>query len=127
ERLGKKAGVAVPLYPGAKIVRWHFPERGIDVLGKDKVLAIYLKSSKAPPVVLQAQGVATKSQKLSVGMTEKEAEAVLKDQRAEMTLRYIDDIRLRYRFYPELGLALRIADGRVVEMALAQIPRRSFF
>jgi hypothetical protein len=127
ERLGKKEGVAVPLYPGAKIVRWHFSDRGVDILGKEKVLAIYLKSPKAPPIVLQSVGTATKRQKLSVGMSEKEAEAVLKGQRADMNLRYIDDIRVRYRFYPELGLALRIADGRVVELALAQIPRRSFF
>jgi predicted Zn-dependent protease len=127
ERLGKKAGVAVPLYPGAKIVRWHFTEQGIDLLGKDKVLAIFLKNPKAPPVVLQAAGVAAKPQKLHVGMTEKEAEAVLKDQRADPAPRFIDNLDVRYRFYPELGLAVRVADGLVVELALAQIPRRSFF
>jgi hypothetical protein len=127
ERLGKKSGVEVPLYPGAKMVRWHFAERGIDLLGKDKVLAIFLKNPKAPPVVLQAAGVAAKPQKLSVGMTEKEAEAILKNQRAEPAPRFIDNLDVRYRFYPELGLAVRIADDRVVELALAQIPRRSFF
>jgi hypothetical protein len=127
ERLGKKTGVAVPLYPGAKIVRWHFSEQGIDLLGKDKVLAIFLKNSKAPPVVLQAAGVAAKPQKLSVGMTEKEAEAVLKDQRADPGPRFIDNADVEYRFYPELGLAVRMADGRIVELVLAQIPRRTFF
>ena len=39
----------------------------------------------------------------------------------------IDNLEVRYRFYPELGLAVRMADGRIAELALAQIPRRSFF
>jgi hypothetical protein len=36
-------------------------------------------------------------------------------------------VEFGYRFCPELGLAVRMADGRVAELALAQIPRRSFF
>src|SRR5205823_6040702 len=59
-RLGKDT-VAQPLFPDSKMTRWRSAEQGIDVLGKDKILAILLTNAKAPPVTLRAVGVGTKS------------------------------------------------------------------
>jgi tetratricopeptide (TPR) repeat protein len=125
-RLGSDV-VEQPLYPDSKIIRCRSAERGIDVLAKERVLAIFLVSDRAPPVLLRAQGQATKGRELRVGMGEKEAEELLKDQRAEKGKQAIADAKVDFRFYPELGLGIRFADGRVAELAIAQIPRRSFF
>jgi hypothetical protein len=125
-RLGKDAGVAMPLFPGSKIVRWRFAARGLDLLGKDKVVAIFLTSPKAPPVTVQATGLGARPRELRVGMTEKEANEVLKDQRSDRGLYALADPRVGYRFYPEIGLAVRFGNDRVEEMAIAQVPRRRF-
>src|SRR5205823_5181699 len=69
-RLGEDV-VAQPLFPEAKIVRWRSAARGIDVLAKDKVLAIFLTSATAPPVEVRGAGVSAKGRELRVGMTEK--------------------------------------------------------
>jgi tetratricopeptide (TPR) repeat protein len=126
ELLGKDAGVAAPLFPGSKIVRWRFAERGIDLLARDKVLAIFLTRPEAPPVVVQARGAAGKTRQLRVGMAEKEAREVLQGHRADKGLRVIIDPKLGYQLFPEVGLAIRFADGRVEELAIAQVPRVSF-
>jgi tetratricopeptide (TPR) repeat protein len=126
DALGKESGVAIPLVPDIKLVRWHFAGAGLDLLAKDKILAIFLKTPKAPPVILQSVGVSAKPRELRVGMSETAAKAVLKDQRADSTPRPIDDPTVRYQFYPELGVAVRFGKGVVEELALAQIPRRSY-
>jgi tetratricopeptide (TPR) repeat protein len=123
--LGKDAGAEVPLYPGSKIVRWRFAERGIDLLAREKVLAIFLTSRQAPPVLLQQAGFGAKAKELRVGMAEKDVQEALQGQRADRSLRYIADPRVGYQFYPELGLAVRFADGRLEQMAIAQVPRFS--
>src|SRR5262249_30777938 len=123
-RLGDDKSVKTPVFPGAKILRIHFAERGLDILGKDKVLAVFLSGPKAPRLKIQNAGITGKAMELHVGMSEKEVNGILKDQRADLALRSIDTTKTRYRFYPDLGLAVRFADGRVEELALAQIPRR---
>jgi tetratricopeptide (TPR) repeat protein len=124
KRLGEDASDPIPLFPGSKIVRWRFPDRGIDLLAKDKILAIFLTNAKAPPVTLRQIGVAGDSETLKVGMSESAAKHVLKDQRSDRNLRTIADAKISYHFYPEIGLAIRYANARVEEIAIAQIPRR---
>jgi hypothetical protein len=124
-RLGKDV-VEQPLFPGSKIARWRSSERGIDVLAKDKVLAIFLTSAKAPPVTIRAGGVASKGRELRVGMTEKDAEEILKGQHAEKGKQVVADAKIDFRFFPELGLGVRFEDKRVEELVIAQVPRRSF-
>jgi tetratricopeptide (TPR) repeat protein len=123
--LGKGA-VELPLFAGSKIIRWRSAERGIDLLAKDRVLAIFLTNAKAPPVILRARGPAAKGHELRVGMTEKEAEEILKDQHAEKGRQAIADANMEFFFYPELGLGVRYDNNRVQELAIARIPRLSF-
>jgi tetratricopeptide (TPR) repeat protein len=126
DRLGKDKGDSMPLYPDAKMVRWHFADHGIDLLAKDKVLAIFLTSAKAPPLLLRQTGVGGEPAALKVGMSEEFAKQLLKDQRTDRNVRFIADASVGYRSYPELGLAVRYDAGRVAELAIAQIPRFSF-
>jgi len=123
--LGKDAGVAQPLYPESKMIRWRFASKGVDVLGKGKVVAIFLTNPKGPALTMQAVGGSTKTHALRVGMSEADAEELLKGHRTERTTQYLTERDVRYRFYPSLGLAIRFGDGRVEELALAQVPRLS--
>ncbi len=123
-RIGKDAGEPIPLYPDSKIMRWRFVEKGIDLLAKDKVLAIFLTSKKSPPVVLQQVGLAGNTMELKIGMSESVAKDMLKDQRTDGVLRTIADGKTAYHFYPNLGLAVRYANAHIEEMAIAQMPRR---
>jgi tetratricopeptide (TPR) repeat protein len=127
DHLGEKDGVALPLYPGSKMVRWRFAKQGIDLLGKEKILAVFLTNAQAPPLVLQAMGVAGKARELRVGMTTKETQTTLQGQLMDSNPRYLADPDLAYSFYPELGLAIRFGNGQVQELALIQIPRRTIF
>lgn len=121
EDLGKKDAVAQPLFSGSKMIRYRFADKGIDLLGKDKVVCIFLKGPKAPALKLQDVGGATKARELTVGMYEKDAEDLLKNHRVDRE--YLVARDERYKFYPTLGLAVRFSDGRVNELALAQVPR----
>ncbi|MBM4070250.1 MAG: hypothetical protein FJ271_15040 [Planctomycetes bacterium] len=126
EQLGRDAGVAIPLYPGAKFMRWRFAAHGIDVLAKEKVLAIFLTGSRSPALRVQEMGAATKTRDIRVGMPETELKDILKQQPVDKAQRFIADPRAGYHFYPSLGLAVRYHDSRVAELALAQIPRLAF-
>src|SRR5581483_8267949 len=121
--LGRQTAVQVPLYPGAKIVRWRFPDKGIDVLGKEKVLAIFLNKPAAPPIKLQGQGLGAQGRELRVGMSEADAQEALQKNRPDNSQQLLTTKNQGYKFYPELGLAVRVQEGRIVEIALAQIPR----
>ena len=125
-RLGKDEGEAFPLYPDSKIVRWRFPERGIDLLAKDKILVIFLTSAKAPPVMLQQRGVGSDKSELKVGMSEEAAKYLLKGEHTDHMQRFIADTSVGYHFYPELGIAIRYDQKRVAEIAVAQLPRAMF-
>jgi tetratricopeptide (TPR) repeat protein len=122
---GLGQGIAIPLSPQSKIARWRFPGGAVELLGKDKILAIFLRTREAPPVVVKALGVGAKGRELRVGMAQKEALEVLKIRGGGRIERAIDDPDVRFQFYPELGLAVRYDDGRVAELALAQVPRWS--
>lgn len=124
-RLGKGA-VEQPLFPGSRIARWRSAERGIDLLAKDRVLAIFLTNSKAPPVLLQGRGTGSKGSELHVGMSDRAAEDILKDQYAEKGRQAIADPNVEFFFYPNLGLGVRYENHVVKELAIAQVPRFSF-
>jgi tetratricopeptide (TPR) repeat protein len=125
-RLGKDSGDPQPLFPDAKIMRWRFADKGIDVLTKDKVLAIFLTNDKAPAVRLQQRGVGGDADELKVGMSESAAKAMLKDQFTDSARRGIADSKIAYHFYPEVGIAVRYEKSRVEEIAIAQLPRRVY-
>jgi hypothetical protein len=119
QRLGRPLGVRVPIYPGATLARWRQVRSGIDLLAAHRIQAICLTSPDAPAVRLEG-----KAAELCVGMTEQELAALLPGQRAEADPRSLDEPSSAYRFYPALGLALRLAEGRVAELVLAPLPRR---
>jgi hypothetical protein len=125
-RLDKVSGDPQLLFPKGNITRWRFVDKGIDVLGEDKVLAIFLTNAKAPPVQLRQRGIGGSADELKVGMSESLAKKMLKDQRTDSGQRGVSDSKITFHFYPEIGIAVRYEKSRVHEIAIAQLPRRVY-
>jgi tetratricopeptide (TPR) repeat protein len=117
ERLGEK----VPVVSRTKLSRWHCPQHGVDVLATDRILAIHLVGDKAPPLQVRETGLGGKVTELRLNMPEAELNRVLADEVFDS--RPLDDPKVPYQFYPRLGIAVRVKDGKVSELAVAQIPR----
>lgn len=115
-------GREVPIVRNTKLLRVKYPERGIDLIGTENVLAILLSGPNAPALPVRPTGVGTQVLKLRVGMTREEVEKLLGEE--EYDFREIDLPGHSYRFYADLGLALRVKGGKVEELAIVQIPRR---
>jgi tetratricopeptide (TPR) repeat protein len=115
-------GQAVPMVRGGGLVRLHYPAQGIDLLCADRVLAISLRGSNAPPLSLHGIGPGGATQNLRLGMTQSELEQVLANEPQEV--RQLDRPDVGYAFYPRLGLATLVQDGKVEELVIAQLPRR---
>ncbi len=118
QRLGER----VPVVSRTKLARWHCPQQGVEVLATDRILSIHLVGDKAPPVLLREAGPGGKTSELRLNMPEAELNRILGDEVSDN--RALDDPNVLYRFYPRLGIALRTTDGKVSELAVAQIPRK---
>ncbi|HXZ28545.1 MAG TPA: M48 family metalloprotease [Terriglobales bacterium] len=105
------------------IVRLRYPAHGLDILADDtRVLAIILESPKAPPVFVRRQGMGSGAVPLRVGMSAEQVDKILADQ--DSTMENLVDPWIAYRFYPMLGVALRVGAQRTVEeLVLVRIPR----
>lgn len=125
KRLGRADRAGVPIFHRSKVKRYYAAAPGLDLLGGDKVLAIFLTSHQAPPVSVQGRGLGTMKHELRVGMPVKEFAAMVKDQPVEN--RYIDNPSVAYMFLPTMGLGIRTEDGRVSQIVLAQVPRKQGF
>ena len=108
DRLG--GGQAVPVVPGTNLRRLSYPDQGIDLLVTDRVLAIRLRGPGAPTLPLRSTGLGTTATELRVGMAKRELDQILKD--LDYSFAGLDDPEVRYRFYPELGLAVQVRSGR---------------
>ncbi len=117
ERLGEK----LPVVSRTKLARLRYPQHGIEVLATDRILAIHLRGDKAPPLSLRGEGLGTKAEELRLNMGEEKLNQILQDEGYDN--RPLDDPKVIYRFYPRLGLAVRIKDKKVANLAIAQIPR----
>ena len=89
------------------------------------MLAIFLTSDKAPPVYVQARGAGAKPQELRVGMSTRTLLTIWPIGRAKRVVSIVPTVE--YVFIPELGLGFRFADDRVIEIVLAQPPRKTPF
>jgi Zn-dependent protease with chaperone function len=121
--LDKEKATGIPIFNRSKVKRYNEVSPGLDVLAADTVLALFLTSPKAPPVILQTQGVAGKKMEIRVGMPVRDLKEYLKDQPEEQAAKIVDPA-VSYNFYPYLGLAYRVQGDRVEELVVAQIPRK---
>lgn len=104
------------------LVRVRYPALGIEVLAGERVLAVFLVDAKAPAVPVRGTGTASATRALRVGMDKDELDNLLTNETYDF--RQLDDPDSSYRFYANLGLAVRVAKGKVVELVIALVPRR---
>lgn len=116
-------GESLPVVRRTLFKKLRYADRGIDLLTTDQVLAIWLTEPDSPAVQLRASGVATEIQEISVGMSRDDLDEVLGNMMYDY--RQLYDPEINYRFYRDLGIAIRIRKGEVAEIIVVQIPERT--
>jgi len=121
KHLGQETATGTPLAKFLKIRRYTSVAPGIDLLADDSVLAIFLVNDQAPPVIVQGQGVGAVRSEVRVGMPAAEFFNLLDRKSAEV--RSIDRRPAEYLFFPDIGLSVRVENGQIAELVVAQMPR----
>lgn len=119
-RLGRAASV-VAVAPGTSMMQYGDPERGVRVMGMQEVLAITLTGANAPTLPLQEAALGGRRVELRAGMALEQLDAAMAG--AVYDIRPLVDPQVKYRFYPDAGLAVRIRQGKVSELVIGQVPR----
>jgi tetratricopeptide (TPR) repeat protein len=124
--LNQRLGPAriIPVIPDTDLVRANYAQKGLDILGTKEVLAIFLHGAAAPAIVLQPEGTAAPEQTLKIGMSYEDLRRILGGLPYKMTL---DDPKLEYEFYQDLGLAVHYGSDKridvlVVTQAAVSVP-----
>ena len=80
--------------------------------------------TSSPKLTVQESGLGANSYTLSVGMAVADLDRILG---SNWEKRLVVDFSAGYRFYRDLGLAVRIQDGLVAELVVTQIPYQQFW
>ena len=115
-------GEIVPAIPGTNLVSLYYRAQGIRLVANDRILAIVELEETAPAVSLRGSGLGSKVETLKVGMSKEDLERLITDTPDYGTFLNPD---INYRFYPRLGLAVRVVQGHIKELVVMQIPRSS--
>lgn len=109
------------------LTRWRYPEQGIDVLGAEYVMAIFLLGPHAPVLTFASRGLVPTTVELRIGMTLPELEQALVGETALDKLVELAAPDVWYVSYPDLGLAVRVhkLTEKVEELVIVQVARQS--
>jgi len=121
-QLGKAEELPIAPRRG-KLMRYRYNDLGLEVLGLDEVIAVRLRGPNAPELPLRGVGLTGGKATIKIGMSKDDLEKLLVGQ--DYDFRELDSPETSYRFYRNLGLAVRIEGGKVVELVVAQIPQRA--
>ncbi len=124
QKLNARGSRNIPIYYRSGIKRYNDVRPGIDILGGDQVLAIFLTSPQSPSVVIQEAGLGAAKTELRVGMSINDFTKAIKGQYMERTPRAVDNPSVQFSFLPDLGLLFRVRDGQIAELVVAQIPEK---
>lgn len=110
----------VPVVAGTKLMRYCYPKLGVEFIGNDRVVAIVLRGRGAPDLFVRGPELGSKAQALRLGMAWPEFRKLMGSQ--DIGTEPFLDPRIPYSVYRDLQLAVRVEDGKVVEMVVAFIP-----
>lgn len=115
-------GPTLPLIRGTNLVQVDYHDQGVKLISTDEVLAIVVSGDHAPGIPIRGMGLGAKVVEIKLGMTTKELDQLLSD--ADYDFRQLIDPDVNYRFYSELGIAVLVQGGKVVELVIGQVPKR---
>jgi len=115
-------GPTLPLIRGTNLVEVDYREQGVKLISTDEVLAIVVSGDHAPGIPIRGMGLGAKAVEIKSGMTTAELDQALSD--ADYDFRQLIDPDVNYRFYSELGVAVLVQGGKVVELVIGQVPKR---
>ena len=97
---------------------------GIELLTSDKVIAIFMNSNFKSSIEISSLGLNSKKRKISIGMSLENFEKQIEEEKDNYSYRQIFDVNTNYRFYKNIGLAVKInkKNKTVEELVIAQIP-----
>ncbi len=120
--LGQPDGTQT-LIKGTQLKKLSYDSLGMDLLFYGDLLAIMLHDAgKSPKLQVHGGGLASTAETVTIGMPRDEFESQFGSERP---FGAIDDPAVVYRFYQELGLAVRFKGGKVVEVVIAPLSRTS--
>ena len=114
-----------PLAGAGRVARLRYPQHGVNLVVADQVMAISLGRDNSPPLEVRGAGLGAKSTRVRVGMPQAELESILGKIGSPYAVHGLDDAEgagAPYRFYRELGLAVRYKASRVERLVVVQIP-----
>jgi hypothetical protein len=118
KRLGK--GKETVVIPGGGLKRLRYDLDHVELLVTEVVLAIRLPDAESPSLPLRGSGLgAATAADLHVGMPAEEVLRVLGPDADFGELAVAD---VFYRFYRDVGIAVRLSKGKVVEMVVTPAP-----
>jgi tetratricopeptide (TPR) repeat protein len=121
KRLGV-AGTTTSLVRDTNLTGINYPNQGVKLVATDEVLAIVLSGVQAPALPVREMGLGAKTVELKVGMTSADLDRILGD--SDYDFRQLVNPDLNYRFYSDLGVAVLVQNGKVIELVIGQIPKR---
>ena len=97
----------------SSVQRLRYPQHALDIVSTDVVLAIILRGKNSPALRIRQVGSDSGQNLIRCGMTTDELERVLNNQpyRYEGLL----DTWVPYRFYPAIGIAVRVGPQKTVD------------
>lgn len=96
-----------------RVRRLRAPDNSLDLLADDKILAIILRDPRGPAVPLRGIGSDVRTDQLRVSMTADDVDKILQAQ--AYRFESLGDTWVPYRFYPYLGVAIRLGANRTVD------------
>jgi tetratricopeptide (TPR) repeat protein len=121
ELLGE--GKKIPVVRRTNIYRRKYDDLGLELLTTDRLIAVRLRQTKAPPLVLHASGPGGKTTQVRVGMPLAELRQLLAGDESGWDKRYGLQYALSYYYFYRLGFGVDVDEnGNIVEIIVAQIP-----
>ena len=113
-----------PVIENTDLNDYSFYLVGTSVFATQEVLSVQMYGTSAPTLTVQESGLGASSYTLRVGMTVADLDHILG---SDWEKRLVVDFSAGYRFYRDLGLAVRVQDGLVAELVVTQIPFQQFW
>ena len=103
------------------VVRVWYADRGLQLIATDRVLAICVGGSAAPPVTVEGTGLDGAKHLVRVGMTLAEFEKLL-GKPSNLDEREFLAPREMYRYYPDIGIGVKVDHRTITEILIAPLP-----